>query len=142
MSAMWQDLRYGARTLTKNLGFTAVAVLTLALGIGANTALFSVVYSVLLQPLPYKDPSKLVYVWSTMVSQGVLISGTSPPDFREWRDRAHAFSGMAAYHYSDLNLVLPGQEPSRLQGAAISSNLFSLLGVNPFLGAFLPEEEQ
>jgi putative ABC transport system permease protein len=143
MRTIWQDLRYGARTLAKNFGFTFVAVLTLALGIGANTAIFSVVHSVLLQPLPYKDPGKLVYIWTTMIAQGVPISGTAPPDFREWRDRTHAFSGMAAYHYSDLSLALPGKEPLRVQGAAISSNMFSLLGVNPILGrVFLPEEEQ
>jgi putative ABC transport system permease protein len=143
MRTLWQDLRFGARGLVKNIGFTAVAVLTLALGIGANTAIFSVVYSVLLQPLPYKDPGKLVYVWTTMIAQGVPISGTSPPDFREFRDRNHAFSGMSAYYYTDLNLALPGAEPLRLQGAAISSNTFSVLGVNPILGrSFLAEEEE
>src|SRR5256885_16539027 len=143
MRTIWQDLRYGARALTKNIGFTVVAVLTLALGIGANTAIFSVVYSVLLQPLPYRDPGKLVFIWSTMISQGVPVSGLAAPDFREFRDRNHVFSGMAAYTYAGFNLELPGEEPSRLQGAAISANLFSVLGVNPILGRmFLPEEEQ
>src|SRR5256885_9121460 len=120
MRTIWQDLRYGARTLAKNIGFTCIAVLTLALGIGANTAIFSVVDSVLLQPLPYKDPGKLVFVWSTMIAQGVPISGAAAPDFREWRDRNHVFSGMAAYTYADFNLALPGEEPSRLQAAMIS----------------------
>ena len=143
MHTLWQDLRHGARALANNLGFTAVAVLTLALGIGANTAIFSVVNSILLQPLPYKDPGKLVFVWSTMVSQGVPISGAAAPDFREWRDRNRVFSGMAAYTFADFNLALPGEEPSRLQGAAISPDLFSVLGVNPFFGrALLREEEQ
>jgi putative ABC transport system permease protein len=143
MNTLWQDLRHGARALTKNLGFTSIAVLTLALGIGANTAIFSVVHSVLLQPLPYKDPGKLVYVWSTFISQGVPYGGSAAPDFREWRERNHVFSGMAAYNYDNLNLVLPGEEPSRLQSASISPELFSLLGVNPLLGrAFAPEEEQ
>jgi len=143
MHTLWQDLRHGARALAKNLGFTCVAVLTLALGIGANTAIFSVVNSVLLQPLPYKDPGKLAFVWSTMVTQGVPISGSAPPDFREFRDRNRVFSGVAAYTYTDFNLALPGEEPSRLQGATISADLFSVLGVNPIFGrAFLPEEEQ
>ena len=143
MSTLWQDLRQGARALAKNLGFTSVAVLTLALGIGANTAIFSVVHSVLLQPLPYKDPSRLVFVWSTMIAQGVPFAGSAAPDFREWRERNHVFSGMAAYNYDNFNLALVGEEPSRLQSANISPELFSLLGVNPFLGrAFAPEEEQ
>ncbi len=143
MQTLLQDLRYGARTLAKNKAFTAVAVLTLALGIGANTAIFSVVNAILLQPLPYKDPGKLVFVWTTMISQGVPISGSSAPDFREWRARNRVFQEMAAYTYDNLNLSLPGEEPSRLQGADVSPELFSLLGVNPVLGrTFLPEEEQ
>ncbi len=143
MQTIWQDLRYGARALAKNKAFTAVAVLTLAFGIGANTAIFSVVNAVLLQPLPYKDPSTLVFVWTTMISQGVPISGSAAPDFREWRTRNHVFQDLAAYTYDNLNLSLPGEEPSRLQGADVSPELFSLLGVNPALGrTFLPEEEQ
>jgi putative ABC transport system permease protein len=143
MQTLLQDFRYGARTLAKNKAFTAVAVLTLALGIGANTAVFSVVNAVLLQSLPYKDPGRLVYVWTTMISQGVPISGSAAPDFREWRTRNHVFEDMAAYHYDNYNLAIPGQEPLRVQGAAVSPEMFSLLGVNPLLGrAFLPEEEQ
>jgi len=143
LETCWRDMRFAARRLWKNPGFTVVAVLTLALGIGAHSAIFSVVNSVLLQPLPYKDPGKLVFVWSTMISQGVPISGLAAPDFREFRDRNRVFSGMAAYTYAGFNLELPGEEPSRLQGAAISANLFSVLGVNPILGRmFLPEEEQ
>lgn len=91
MQTILQDLRYGARALAKNKAFTIVAVLTLALGIGANTAIFSVVNAVLLQSLPYKDPGKLVFVWTTMISQGVPISGAAAPDFREWRTRNHVF---------------------------------------------------
>jgi putative ABC transport system permease protein len=143
MQTILQDLRYGARALARNKAFTLVAVLTLALGIGANTAIFSVVNAVLLQPLPYKDPGKLVFVWTTMISQGVPISGSAAPDFREWRSRNQVFQGMAAYTNDNLNLSLPGEEPSRLQGADVSPELFSLLGVNPVLGrTFLPEEEQ
>jgi putative ABC transport system permease protein len=143
MQTILQDLRYGARALTRNKAFTAVAVLTLALGIGANTAIFSVVNAVLLQSLPYKDPGKLVYVWTTAISQGVPTAGSSAPDFREWRARNTVFSEMAAWHGENYTLSLSGEEPVRLQGAASSPALFSLLGVNPFLGrTFLPEEEQ
>src|SRR5712664_498898 len=143
MQTIWQDFRHGARSLTKNKAFAAVAVLTLALGIGANTAIFSVVNAVLLQSLPYKDPGKLVYVWTTMISQGVPISGSAAPDFREWRTRNQGFQDMAAYTYDKVNLSLPEEEPSRLQGADVSPELFSLLGVNPVLGrTFLPEEDQ
>src|SRR6267378_6886475 len=113
MQRLLPDLRYGARSLAKNKAFAAVAVLTLALGIGANTAIFSVVNAVLLQSLPYKDPGKLVYVWSTMISQGVPISGSAAPDFREWRSRNQSFQDMAAYTYDKVNLSLPEEEPLR-----------------------------
>src|SRR5258708_25094864 len=143
MQSILQDLRFGAGALARNKAFTAVAVLTLALGIGANTAIFSVVNAVLLESVPYKDPGKLVFVWSTMISQGVPISGAAAPDFREWRTRNHVFEGMVAYTYENYNLALPGEDPSRVQGAAVSPETFSLLGVNPVLGrTFLPEEEQ
>src|SRR3984893_18448050 len=143
MQTILQDLRYGARALARNKAFTAVAVLTLALGIGANTAIFSVVNGVLLQSVPYKDPGKLVYVWTTMISQGVPISGAAAPDFGEWRTRNHVFEDMVAYTYDNYNLELPGEEPLRVQGAAVSPQIFSLLGVSPVLGrAFVPQEEQ
>src|SRR5713226_9270013 len=119
MQSILQDLRFGTRALGRNKAFTAIAVLTLALGIGANTAIFSVVNAVLLESVPYKDPGKLVFVWSTMISQGVPISGSAAPDFREWRTRNKVFQDMAAYTYDNLNLSLPGEEPSRLQGADV-----------------------
>jgi putative ABC transport system permease protein len=141
MQGFWRDLRYGFRMLVKSPGFTAIAVITLALGIGANTAIFSVVNAVLLEPLPYKDAGKLVQVWSTMISQGVPISGASPPDFREWSRRNNSFTGMDAFYYGNFDLSSQGAEPSRLQGAAISPGMFSLLGVNPALGrGFLDDE--
>jgi predicted permease len=143
MANFWQDVRYGLRMLAKNPGFTAIAVITLALGIGLNTAIFSVVNAVLLEPLPYKDPGKLVNIWSTMISQGVPISAASAPDFREWRGRSSAFAGMDAFYYGNFNLSAPGAEPSRLLGAGISPGMFSLLGVNPALGRnFLESEEE
>ncbi|MGA8104262.1 MAG: ABC transporter permease [Candidatus Acidiferrales bacterium] len=138
-----QDVRHGLRLLRKSPGFTTVAVLTLVLGIGANTAVFSVVNAVLLEPLPYRDSGKLDFVWSTMISQGIPISGSSAPDFREWRARNQVFTDVAAWSYGDFDIAVQGQEPMRLKGAAITAALFPLLGVNPALGrTFLPEEEQ
>jgi putative ABC transport system permease protein len=143
LEELWQDLRYGARMLRNAPGFTAIAVLTLALGIGANTAIFSVVDAVLIESVPYKQPTQLVFVWSTMISQGVPISGASAPDFRAWRDRNRVFTDMAAFDSDTFDLAVPGEEPSRLHGEDITPTLFSILGVNPILGRnFLPEEEQ
>jgi putative ABC transport system permease protein len=143
MGTLWLDIRYGIRMLAKNRGFTVIAVLTLALGIGANTAIFSVVNAVLLQPLPYKDSGKLVFVWSTMISQGIDISGSSAPDFRDWRGRNHVFTDMAASYYANVDLSAPGEEPARLRAVAMTPGFFPLLGVNPAVGrGFLPEEEQ
>lgn len=141
MGHVLKDLRYGVRMMLKNPGFTAIAVITLALGIGLNTAIFSVVDAVLLEPLPYKEPGKLVQVWSTMIGQGVPISGASSPDFREWRDRNRTFTGMGAFYYDNFDLSAPGTEPSRLEGAAITPGMFPLLGVNPALGRNFLEAE-
>ena len=139
MGTLWQDVRYGFRMLARNRGFTIIAVLTLALGIGANTAIFSVVNAVLLEPLPYKDPGKLVFVWSTMISQGIDISGSSAPDFRDWRGRNRVFSDMAASYYANVDLSAPGEVPARLRAVAMTPGFFPLLGVSPVVGrGFLP----
>ncbi|HXN72654.1 MAG TPA: ABC transporter permease [Candidatus Acidoferrales bacterium] len=143
MGTFWQDVRYGIRMLAKNRGFAIIAVLTLALGIGANTAIFSVVNAVLLEPLPYKDSGKLVFIWSTMISQGIDISGSSAPDFREWRSRNRVFTDMAASYYANVDLSARGDEPARLRAVAMTPGFFPLLGVNPAVGrGFLPEEGQ
>src|SRR5712664_4508794 len=96
MENLLQDVRYGIRTLAKNPGFTAIAVLTLALGIGANTAIFSVVQNLLLRPLPYTQPENLVEVWNTYPPQ-VPRAGLSPGDYFDWREQAKSFSEMGAY---------------------------------------------
>jgi predicted permease len=143
IESLLQDLRFGFRVLRKSPGPTAVAVLTLALAIGANTAMFSVVNAVLFEPMPYKSPNELVWFSSTAVSQGIPTMGSSAPDFREWRDRNVAFTGMAASSYKDFNFSKPGQAPLRLLGVTVTSNMFSLLGVQPFLGRdFAADEEQ
>ncbi|HEV2352332.1 MAG TPA: ABC transporter permease [Terriglobia bacterium] len=135
-----QDVRYGLRMLAKNPGFTAVAVITLALGIGANTAIFSVVNAVLLRPLPFAAPDQLVSVVSTR--RGNVPDNASYPDFADWRAQSHAFSQMAAYDTDNFTLTGRG-EAMHIQGAVVSANLFSLLGVKPALGrAFLPGEDK
>src|SRR6266480_549317 len=137
-----QDLRFGLRMLLKNPGFTIVAVIALALGIGANTAIFSVVNTVLLRPLPYKDPDRLAMVWEDNSKQGFPRDTPAAANYIDWRDQNHVFEGMAAMVEISFNLTSAG-EPERIDGHRVSANLFSLLGINPQLGrAFLPEEDQ
>jgi putative ABC transport system permease protein len=135
-----QDVRYGLRMLGKSPGFTTVAVLTLALGIGANTAIFSVVDAVLLKPLPYPQPSKLVSVTMAEPAEGIPTNGTSYDDFREWQGQNHVFAGIAGFQSHNLTLTGRG-EPLTVETAVITPGLFSLLGVNPIVGrTFLPED--
>ena len=142
MQTLWQDLRYGARTLWKKPVFTLIAVITLALGIGANTAIFSVVDAVLLRPLPYPEADRLVFLWTTSRG-GTSIFGSAMPDYREWRDQNRTLEGLAGFYYGDFNLSPAGGEPERVQGAYVTSNLFNALKVSPTLGRlFTPEEDQ
>jgi putative ABC transport system permease protein len=135
---MIQDLRYGIRTFLKNPGFTAIAVITLALGIGANTAIFSVVNAVLLRPLPYRDPDRLVLA---SYYRGVAGDYALVTDFRAWRDQAQAFEQIAAYRTDDADLTGSG-EPERLTAGTVSASLFAMLGVTPALGRdFTPEDD-
>src|SRR5215831_13156079 len=125
-----QDGRYSARRLLKNPGFTAVTLLTLGLGIGATTAIFSVVNSVLLQPLPYRQPDRLVLIWSNNVKRGDQQGPASAADFVEWRAMNSSFSDMAAFHANPHNLDL-GAGAERVGGVNVSGSLFSMLGVSP-----------
>jgi predicted permease len=138
MNTFWQDVRYGARLLWKNRGFTAIAVLTLALGIGANTALFSVVDGVLLSPLPYQQPERLVALYTSRMQfdKGSI----SYPNFLDWRRDNRTFSELAAYRSDDFNLTGQG-EPERLDTEMVSATFFSLLGVRPLLGRTFTEQE-
>jgi putative ABC transport system permease protein len=141
MDALLQDLRYALRTLLRSPGFTLVAVLTLALGIGANTAIFSVVNAVLLRPLPYPDPDRLVMLWGTYPEFGQTT--TSLPDFRDWREQSTAFGELAGHVPTTSNLAIAEGEPGRVRRAIVTANFFRTLGVQPLLGRFfLPEEEQ
>ena len=143
LETLFHDLRYGARMLRKNPGFTAVAILTLALGIGANTAIFSVVNGVLLRPLPYEDPARLMSVYCTAPSKGFPGNfGTSPPDFRTLREQDHTFTSFSAYYGTSVNLT-GLKEPERVAARVVSAEYFSTLGVQPFLGRnFLSSEEK
>ena len=144
MHTFWQDLRYGLRMLWKNPGFTLIAVATLALGIGANTAIFTVCNAVLFKPLSYAEPDRLVML-SERQRDGTL-GDVSPANFVDWREANRSFSGMGAVRASSFapSFILGGQtEASRLAGDSVSSSFFSVLGVQFMLGRnFLPEEER
>src|SRR4051812_38475798 len=139
----WRDLQIGARMLRKSPGFTVVAILTLALGIGANTAIFSLVNALLLRPLPFKDPTRLV--WISNIYEGGLSGETSTVgNFRDWRAQNKSFEDLSAYFaffdYGGYNLTGSG-EPERLRGVGVTKNFLDVLGVNPFLGRNFAEDE-
>jgi putative ABC transport system permease protein len=134
-----QDARYSARVLSRSRGFATIGILTLALGIGADTAIFSVVRGVLLRPLPYADPERLVAVQSVIRGTPTAVS---PPDFVDWRAQTHAFSSLAAFFVSTTNLTGSG-DAERLTQARVSSNFFDLIGMQPALGrGFRPGEDR
>ena len=142
MRNLLHDLNYGLRMLLKNPVFTAVAVIALALGIGANTAIFSVVNGVLLRPLPYAQPEQLAMVWLDNRRQGIRDDITSYPNFLDWRDQNKTFQGMSGIRDHTVNLTGVG-EPEELRATAVSPNFFQLMGVNPSQGrGFTSEEEQ
>lgn len=132
-STLRQDARFALRTMRRSPGLTAVAVLTLALGIGANTAMFSIVDGVLLRPLPYRAPARLMDVYSSSPSRGFPIYATSPPDFREMRDRNRTLASLSAYYSSAINMSGDFQA-ERLSGMVVSTEFFSTLGVQPLIG--------
>ena len=141
MRTLLQDLRYGARMLWKNPGFTLIAVITLSLGIGANTAIFSVIDALMLRPLPFREPDNLFQVWETDVNRGYNEMSASYPNFADWRDQNQVFQQIAIYSGGTYNLA-GAAEPERIQGAIVSPAFFPLLGVKPMLGrVFLPEED-
>ena len=142
LESLWQDCRYGARMLWKNAGFTAVAALVLALGIGANTSLFSVVNAVLLRPLPFPDAERIVWFDGINQARGITTSNLSPPDYKDWEQQAGAFERTAAYVTGSANLSAEGGEPERVQRVSVTAGFFPVLGVGPALGrALSPEDE-
>jgi predicted permease len=143
MGALLQDVRYGIRTLLKSPGFTVVAVLTLALGIGANTAIFSVVQSVLLRPLPYPQPDLLVEISNNYLPAFAHL-GLSPGDYADWRRQVTTVSEMGAYSSIPQGFNLLGDgDPERVQGSYASASFFPMLGIKPMAGrSFVPEEDK
>jgi putative ABC transport system permease protein len=142
LEVLRQDLRYGLRMLRKSPAFAGIAIITLALGIGANSAIFSVVNGVLLQPLPYEDPGRLINVFDAAPSRDLDNFGASPPDFRTLRERNQTLTSLSALSINFFNLTGSAQ-PERLRAAVVSAEYFTTLGVNPMLGrSFLPNEEQ
>jgi len=135
LEKLWRDVRYGTRTLRRSPGFSLMAVLVMALGIGATTALFTIVQNVLLKPLPFRDPGKLVMVYEHFREGDYSYNVVSPADFLEWRQQTHGFEDMAAWRWYGYNLTnAQGQFPEAIQAAGGSWNLFSVLGVPLALG--------
>jgi hypothetical protein len=137
-----RDMRYAIRSLRKTPGFTVVVLLTLALGIGANAAIFSVVNAVVLRPLPYADATRLMVVWGNLHRPGVEEIPSSAGEYVDYRDRARTFDNIAAYDTLGFNLT-GSDDPERVEGAVVTASLFSLLGVNAQIArTFAAVEEQ
>src|SRR5438067_5219097 len=142
MNTLWQDIRFGLRMLAKHPSFTVVAIITLALGIGANTAIFSVVNAVLLRPLAFNDPGQLVAIHATNQQKGITTNEVSQTDALDWQAQSRSFADLALIGGWNFNLTKV-EEPERIQGALTTPNLFQVLGTQPALGrAFTPEEAQ
>ena len=140
METFWQDLRYALRILRKNPGFTGVAVITLALGIGANTAIFSVVNATLLRRLPFKDPDRLAILWGTAPQMD--RTSISEPNFLDYKEQNHVFEHMASFYGAGLTLT-GGPNPERIRGGRVTADFFKVVGVQPLLGqTFLPDQDQ
>ena len=140
LGTIWLDVRYAVRGFLKSPGFTAVAIIALALGIGANTAIFSVVNAVLLRQLPYRNPERLVVVWEHFREGPNAHNVTSPENFLDWQAQAQSFEGVAAFFDTPVNMTGAG-EPLEVPAQAASSNLFTVLGADAFMGrTFLPED--
>ncbi|HSE98402.1 MAG TPA: ABC transporter permease, partial [Blastocatellia bacterium] len=137
---LYQDFRYGVRGLLKNRGFTLVATITLALGIGANSAIFSVINAVLLRPYPYEAPERLVVVWETQLQRGLPFMFASPPNYADWRTQNQVFDDLAAFEPRGFFLKQE-DEPARVQGARVTASLFSVLKVAPQAGRLFREED-
>src|SRR5215211_2337516 len=138
MENFTKDVRYAIRMLLKKPAFTAISILTLALGIGANTAIFSVVYAVLLRPLPFLEPDRLVVLAERSPTGSRM--GPAYPNYEDWRERAQSFEAMAAYLNESFNLT-GVDKPVRLQGRRVNRNFFQLLGVNPQLGRMFIDQD-
>jgi putative ABC transport system permease protein len=143
VAEFFQDLRYGMRMLRRNPTFAAIAILTLALGIGVTTAIFSVVNAVVLRPLPYEAADRLAMIWTDSPAENLHKIGTGYPIVEDWKKRNRSFEDLAVCSRNHPVTLTGGDEPERLDGAAVSANLFSMLGVPPVLGRYIsPDDEQ
>src|SRR5437867_2800245 len=139
---MLNDLRYAIRTLFKNPSFATVAVLTLAFGIGATTAIFSVVNAILLRPLPYRDADRIVVVWEKRPIEGTKTNGVTRADYLDWRSQNRVFASLTAHDELPFTLT-DGREPERLTGTLVSVDMLETYGIQPILGrGFLPSDQE
>src|ERR1700722_11580625 len=143
MTTLWQDVVYGFRMLLKKPGFTAIAALSLALGIGANTAIFSLVKTVLLSSLAYRDPSRLVMIETTPPAHPETSEPATIPDYIAWREQSRSFESVGAESDAarDIGQTENGQAPERIEGEDFSPAVFQILGVQPLLGRTFTEDE-
>jgi putative ABC transport system permease protein len=148
MHRFWADFRYAVRSLSREPGFTAVAALTLALGVGTTTAMFSVAHAVLWRPLPFAQPDRLVEIWETNPLMHWVDAPVAPANFADWQRRNKLLSGIAAYNGQSIkadggfDVFLTGSgEPRRLKATAVTGNLFRVLGANARLGRTFTDEE-
>jgi putative ABC transport system permease protein len=142
MNRLWQDIKVGIRTMLKTPTFTAVAVITIALGVGSTTAIFSIVNTVLVRPLPYRAPENLMTVWGTRPQQGQSQLRTSMPNFKDWQSQNQIFDSLAAYGFN--RYILTGvDEPEQIRGAQVSEQFFQVMGVEPQIGrVFSPDQNR
>src|SRR5262245_42677036 len=138
MDTLLQDVRFGWRLLRRSPGFTIAAVLALALGVGATTAVFTLLDRVVLRPLPYREPDRLVTRWETNDGKGLAHERLSPVNFLDYRALSRAFEDAAAWWYPQLTLTEPGHDPLRVNAIEASANFFSVIGVQPILGGGFP----
>src|ERR1700681_3766035 len=142
MNSIWQDVRFGVRMLLKHRVATIVCVVALALGIGANTAMFSVAEAFLLHPVPFENSERLVALVDSRPQQNIDMNGVAPATYFDWQKEAHSFEQLGAYEWDEINLT-GDSEPQKVQNFKVTANFFPLIGVHPQLGrAFLPEEEE
>src|SRR5262249_57429507 len=134
MSGLLSDVRLGLRALARKPGVAVIAVVTLALGMGATSAIFSVVDAVLVRNLPYPDAGRLVLLWSTFANAGGARGGSAVPDYRARRDESRSFAGMRGVYYRDLDLVSGAGQPEDIQAACVTASLFPTIGIAPRLG--------
>jgi hypothetical protein len=140
MENLWQDIRYGVRSLLKHPGFTLIAVITLSLGIGANSAMFSTVNAVLLRPLPYPESERIVLLEGVNAAAGITQSNMSIPDFADWQQQNHAFERLAGFS-SGGSVITAGDETERVRGTGVTTDFFPLFRTAAIRGRTLQAED-